>query len=319
MLHKRTLFVWILQVLVGTVLAAKVVQSSDGVKIWANAVGSSQNQALVLVHGIGGSASGWGDIIQDQRLLSKFYVVIYDLRGHGRSDKPTTADGYTSKLFANDFAAVSKAYNLKSPVVLGWSYGGTVFTDIFSYLPSGSVSALVGVAALPFTNIPNINTPNALTFVPGLFVADSVQTNIKSRIAVVDNTYNDPSTVPYETKRMALGAAVIQPPLVSLLLLTRPQDPSALFAAGRKGLPLLMIYGTNDKILQNEVILNVTAPNFSKIQIKKITGASHAVFHEYKDEFFVTLLDFTSKSLPASSTTKSSCLLGLTLLCISIS
>lgn len=143
MLLKRSLFIVILQAVIVTISAVKTIQSSDGANIWVEAVGNPQNQALVLIHGIGGSAMSWEDLIQEPRLLSNFYLVslsydsiasvseagsysvsgikvTYDLRGHGRSDKPMTASGYTSKLFADDFAAVSSAYNLKSPIVLGW-------------------------------------------------------------------------------------------------------------------------------------------------------------------------------------------------------
>lgn len=134
---------------------------------------------------------------------------------------------------------------------------------------------------------------------------------------MLDNSYNDASTVPYETKMQSLGSAVTQFPQVSTLLLARTQDPSAMYAAGRQGFPLLMIYGTNDKILQNEVIINATAPNFSKIQVKKIVGASHAVFYEYKDAFLAALLDFV-KSVPQKQpqTKGAVCVLGV---CISVS
>lgn len=75
MLLDLALLIVIFQRLISAVIAAKVIQSSDGVRIWADAVGSPQNQALVLIHGIGGSALVWEDLIKDQRLLSTFYLV----------------------------------------------------------------------------------------------------------------------------------------------------------------------------------------------------------------------------------------------------
>ena len=42
------------------------------------------------------------------------------MRGHGRSGKPEFAEGYDSKLYADDFATVIRAYKLHRPIVLGW-------------------------------------------------------------------------------------------------------------------------------------------------------------------------------------------------------
>lgn len=43
------------------------------------------------------------------------------MRGHGRSDKPTSPDAHTSVRYAQDFSAVSRAFSLEKPVFVGWS------------------------------------------------------------------------------------------------------------------------------------------------------------------------------------------------------
>ncbi len=42
------------------------------------------------------------------------------MRGHGRSSKPDNAEAFASRRYAEDFAAVMKAFHLRRPVVLGW-------------------------------------------------------------------------------------------------------------------------------------------------------------------------------------------------------
>lgn len=42
------------------------------------------------------------------------------MRGHGRSGKPDSIEGYSSRLYADDFMAVLDAFNVKRPVVIGW-------------------------------------------------------------------------------------------------------------------------------------------------------------------------------------------------------
>ena len=53
-------------------------------------------------------------------LLTACFEVRYDLRGHGRSDKPDDAEGYESLKFAEDFAGVKLAFGLDKPIIVGW-------------------------------------------------------------------------------------------------------------------------------------------------------------------------------------------------------
>lgn len=46
--------------------------------------------------------------------------VRYDLRRHGRSDKPENAEGYQSVRFAEDFSAINLAFGLDEPIIVGW-------------------------------------------------------------------------------------------------------------------------------------------------------------------------------------------------------
>ncbi|KAF5309123.1 hypothetical protein D9619_012782 [Psilocybe cf. subviscida] len=274
--------------------ACMLVSSSDGTKIYANAVGNPSNPGMVIIHGLMLSGTVFDDVVNDVRLTSLFYLVTYDMRGHGQSDKPSSAADYTSRLFADDFAAVSKAFGLKSPVVVGWSYGGTVFSDIFTNLPAGSVSGLVGIAALPYTGMTSlgVNTPTSLAYLTGVFIDDDVPTYINSKVAFVDSLFNNPQNVPAETKWEWLGTAVTQLPSVTTFLLNRPQDPSALYAAGALGLPLLLMAGTNDKVVLNDVIINATASHFTKVQVRRIQGGSHSLFYDNKDECILWLITF---------------------------
>lgn len=54
---------------------SKFVQSADGTRIFANAVGDSSNLALVFVHGGLSDQSVWEDIFLDTEFASKFFLV----------------------------------------------------------------------------------------------------------------------------------------------------------------------------------------------------------------------------------------------------
>jgi len=72
---------------------------------------------VILVHGLWLSAAVFDNLFSEKRLRRQ---VRYDLRGHGRSGMPTDPASYTSALFADDYAAVLQAFQLKSLVHVGW-------------------------------------------------------------------------------------------------------------------------------------------------------------------------------------------------------
>lgn len=55
--------------------ASKLITSSDGATIYANAVGNSLNPSLVFIHGLMLSGTVFDSLVQDIRLQSLFYVV----------------------------------------------------------------------------------------------------------------------------------------------------------------------------------------------------------------------------------------------------
>ena len=52
--------------------------------------------------------------------LLVYLQVRYDMRGHGRTVKPDSIDGYASDLYAADFAAVMDEFKVKRPILVGW-------------------------------------------------------------------------------------------------------------------------------------------------------------------------------------------------------
>src|SRR5262245_27745658 len=84
--------------------------------------------AIVFIHGFTQNFMTWDQ--QLSGLADRFHVVAYDFRGHGGSDKPLEPQKYTdSSLWADDLAAVIRSRNLRRPVLVGWSYGGSVMAD----------------------------------------------------------------------------------------------------------------------------------------------------------------------------------------------
>jgi 3-oxoadipate enol-lactonase len=83
---------------------------------------TGEGEPLLLIHGLGSSTQSWQMQIP---VFSAYYkVVTFDLRGHGRSDKPLGP--YDISMFAADTAELMKSLRLPSAHVVGFSLGGMV-------------------------------------------------------------------------------------------------------------------------------------------------------------------------------------------------
>ena len=113
-------------------ITSKYVLSADGTRLFAQAAGNPANPAIVCAHGFGGTSFAFRKQLANPRLLDHVYVIAYDLRGNGRSDMPEEPAAYAGKKMAEDFQAVSTAFGVTRPILLGWSLGGASCPPSFS-------------------------------------------------------------------------------------------------------------------------------------------------------------------------------------------
>ncbi|MEV6650066.1 SDR family oxidoreductase [Streptomyces sp. NPDC051219] len=78
---------------------------------------------VVLLHGYPDSKEVWSEVAE--RLAERFHVVLYDVRGHGRSTAPAPLrGGFTLEKLTDDFLAVIDAVSPDRPVhVVGHDWG----------------------------------------------------------------------------------------------------------------------------------------------------------------------------------------------------
>ena len=78
---------------------------------------------MVLVHGYPDSKEVWSEVAA--RLADRFHVVLYDVRGHGRSTAPQPLrGGFTLEKLTDDFLAVADAVSPDRPVhLVGHDWG----------------------------------------------------------------------------------------------------------------------------------------------------------------------------------------------------
>ncbi|MGI5149941.1 alpha/beta fold hydrolase [Plantactinospora sp. CA-294935] len=104
----------------------------------------------VLVHGLGvDTLASWYFTLAGAVNDTGRRVVMYDLRGHGRSERPAT--GYRLDDFVDDLAGLLAALGVTGPVcLLGNSFGGTVAFGYALRHPD-RVSGIVAIESAPPT------------------------------------------------------------------------------------------------------------------------------------------------------------------------
>lgn len=96
--------------------------NNAGCRIYWRADGDHQLPALLLGNSLGTDCTLWDPMLE--ALMRDFYVVRFDMRGHGGSDTPTGP--YTLNQLTDDAQAVIAAARLSSYHYWGISLGGMV-------------------------------------------------------------------------------------------------------------------------------------------------------------------------------------------------
>ncbi|WP_411103684.1 SDR family oxidoreductase [Streptomyces sp. cmx-4-9] len=111
--------------------------STGGVELCVVELGEAGRPTVVLVHGYPDSKEVWSEVAE--RLAARFHVVLYDVRGHGRSTAPEPLrGGFTLEKLTDDFLAVADAVSPDRPVhlvghdwgsVQGWEFATVARTE----------------------------------------------------------------------------------------------------------------------------------------------------------------------------------------------
>ncbi|WP_053724750.1 SDR family oxidoreductase [Streptomyces sp. WM6378] len=110
---------------------------TGGVELCVAELGDESQPTVLLVHGYPDSKEVWSEVAE--RLAERFHVVLYDVRGHGRSTAPAPLrGGFTLEKLTDDFLAVADAVSPDRPVhlvghdwgsVQGWEFATVERTE----------------------------------------------------------------------------------------------------------------------------------------------------------------------------------------------
>ncbi|TCD71418.1 hypothetical protein EIP91_010124 [Steccherinum ochraceum] len=273
--------------------AGRYVVSQDGTRIWADVAGNKSGIPVIFIHALACSAVVWDKQFSDRNLLDNLYMIKYELRGHGRSDHPLTAESYTTQKYAEDFMAVSEAFGVVKPFV---SYGAFVPVDVAETFGPDHISGVV------FSGGPGLTQdlhrekahPYLAQILPTLQTTDANQLPHAADV-FVDSCVKDPQhNLPYESRLQWLASFLMQSPTVRKYTVSRIQS-TARWEREFTHKPHLLMQGTDDLHSQVDKIVAVSKRVFSNLEVVVLEGVGHAVCWEVPERHNALLLDFVRR------------------------
>lgn len=95
-------------------------KTSDGT--FYETYGMPENPAVILIHGLGLTSQTWEDFIQ--ACAQNYYVITYDLCGHGQSDLPDETPSL--RVLSRQLAGLISHLGLAQAHLIGFSLGGMI-------------------------------------------------------------------------------------------------------------------------------------------------------------------------------------------------
>ncbi|WP_069703282.1 alpha/beta fold hydrolase [Desulfuribacillus stibiiarsenatis] len=104
---------------------------------------------IVLIHGAWIDSEIWDE--QVQYFSKTNQVIVYDIRGHGRTGKGSTLD-YSMELYAKDVYQLLQKLSIHRPIVCGLSMGALVAQAYASHYPD-NLKALILIGAIASSSL----------------------------------------------------------------------------------------------------------------------------------------------------------------------
>ena len=279
----------------------RTVEGAGGVPLNVVTAGDPAMPAILLIHGFG--QSHYSFVLQlNSGLADDYFLVSFDLRGHGGSGKPWAVEDYSGPdVWAGDVAAVIESTGLDRPLVVGWSYGTMVAMDYVREFGDEGIAGILltgGQGALrPFRMPSGDDDPGAEEFaqIRELQSSPDLIDYIRAGERVIPLLTASP--LPEQQRQLFQAIGLMLPPYVRRAMAHRRLDNQDM--VDRLSLPVLFCLGEKDNPLQLDDARELAASH-DNMSLTVYEGAGHSVFVEQPERFNAELRRFAEQTLPAA-------------------
>jgi pimeloyl-ACP methyl ester carboxylesterase len=255
------------------------VGTRDGVALHVQEIGSGP--PVVMVHGmLLGTLASWYLTVAPA-LASRHRVVLYDLRGHGLSDRVPT--GYDVATMTDDLEAVIEEVVREPAVVVGHSYGGVIALELALRRPEHVRKIVVVEAPLPASRLEELDE----SFRQTLAAANDRQSQ-DAALEMLPDVMRERLAGGRRRERFADSMRFLATSTLYYDMRREEDIPDAVLA--RLDLPLLAIYGTRSKLRTVGARFAHAVPGARLVELEgghflplEQTGAVAAAISEFVD------------------------------------
>ena len=243
-----------------------------------------QGFPLVLLHGFAGTAESWKP--QIPALSARYRLILYDARGHWRSESPRDPGAYSQEVAAADLAALLEHLGAKKAIVGGLSMGGVVALRFYFQHPDRVRALLLADTGPGFRN-PEAreNWNRSRDQVARLLERDGIRAFADSAHAALD--YYTPREVMLQLDPLGLAHT-------SRGVLTF-HDAALIDQLPTIAVPTLILVGANDT--EFVAAAAYMQRKISGSELVVLEGAGHGANVDQPEAFNHALLDFLSRRL----------------------
>lgn len=274
------------------------VEGYGGVPLNVMTAGDPEKPGILFIHGMAQASQAFR-LQFDSELADNFYLVAFDMRGHGLSGKPWQPDLLVpSQAWAGDVAAVMAVTGLDKPVVVGWSYGGFVLSDYVRHYGTDNLAGINLVGSLgglvPRSPFPPSDDIKAI-------MENSARTrslNLRDNVLAAENTaktfYTD--TMSQSDKDVQIAMGVMMPAYVRRAMAGRKLDNTDII--NQVTVPVLLSRGSGDIMMPaNDTDVAMVALTDATFSFYEDTG--HLPFFQHPERYNAELSAFANRVMSA--------------------
>ena len=262
------------------------VMTRDGVGLHVSDWG--QGKVIVFVHSWAFNSQMW-DYQVAAFTRAGWRCVVYDRRGHGRSDLPGW--GYDYNTLADDLAAIIDSIGVDKVVLVAHSMGGG---EVIRYLSRHGASKVERVVLLAPT-APGIGKSATNPTGLDLQIFETLRSAWRKDFPQWIDENTDPFFTPTTSPAMKrwLAQMMSQTPLQVAITCNRNLVETDFRAELRTiRTPLLVMHGDQDKSAPIQLTGQVTAALVPGAQFEVVEGAPHGLFVTHCDQVNSSVLKF---------------------------
>jgi len=265
----------------------KNVKSKDGTNLYYEVYATTKSHpVLFFVHGVGGDLDAW-QYVKNNLFEKGFSSIAMDLRGHGKSDHPSSSKQYELDNFIEDVITVLDIEKIDKVILIGHSLGAVLVTHV-ALRHQERIEKLIIISSSYI--------PPSYFKIPGIFLLINTLAMVSLPPLSGRHSIYPLGKHHKDIEAFGLIRTIIRNSLRSYILSSK-EILKLNMGASLKGIgvPTLIISGAKDSIFPTKISEYIHS-QIPQSQLKIIPGANHVVILNNIKETTDYICDFLIKN-----------------------